>query len=326
MQYNKEVVKKESERMDKGKQLKDIMSSSVRIIAFLVIIAIFSILSDRFFTFDNFFNVLRQVSTNGIIALGMTLVIISGGIDLSVGSVMAFSGTICCGLIESGMHFSLAILVAIFLAAVFGLINGILVAQVHMPPFIVTLASMQMIRGAAYIYSQGSPIRVIDEQFNMFGNGYIGVVPVPVLIFIVVAIIIYLILHKSKIGMWIYAVGGNKNCAIYSGINVKKVEILVFVISGICAAMSGIILASRMYSAQPTSSQGAEMDAIAAAVLGGTSFSGGAGKVTGTILGILIIGVMNNGLNILNVPSYYQEVLKGLIILLAIYVDMIKKK
>lgn len=307
-------------------KMKDNLSKFVMVIAFVAIVIVFSILSNRFFTFDNFFNVLRQVSTNGIIALGMTLVIICGGIDLSVGSVMAFAGTICCGLIEDGMHFTLAILITLISAVLFGLFNGFFVAKVDMPPFIVTLATMQMIRGGAYIYSQGSPIRVIDENFNMLGNGYIGVVPIPVMLFVLVTLIVYLILHRSKMGIYIYAVGGNKNCAIYSGINAKKVQISVFVISALCAALSGIILASRMYSGQPTSGQGAEMDAIAAAVLGGTSFSGGSGKVSGTVLGILIIGVMNNGLNILNVASYYQLVLKGIIILLAIYVDMIKQK
>lgn len=311
--------------MDKIVKLKDNLSKFVMVIAFVAIVIIFSVLSDRFFTFDNFFNVLRQVSTNGIIALGMTLVIICGGIDLSVGSVMAFAGTLCCGLIEDGMHFVFAILLTLASAVVFGLFNGFFVAKVHMPPFIVTLATMQMIRGCAYIYSQGSPIRAIDESFNMLGNGYVSVVPVPVILFLLVTFIIYLILHRSKMGVYIYSVGGNKNCAIYSGINTKKVEISVFVISALCAALSGIILASRMYSGQPTSGQGAEMDAIAAAVLGGTSFSGGSGRVSGTVLGILIIGVMNNGLNILNVASYYQLVLKGVIILLAIYVDMIKK-
>lgn len=312
--------------MNKAIKLKDSLTKFIMAIAFVAIVIIFSILSDRFFTFDNFFNVLRQVSTNGIIALGMTLVIICGGIDLSVGSVMAFAGTLCCGFIEEGMHFTLAILISLVCSAIFGYVNGVLVAKVKMPPFIVTLATMQMIRGAAYIYSQGSPIRAIDESFNMLGNGYISVLPIPVLIFIIVTLIMYLILHRSKMGVFIYAVGGNKNCAIYSGINAKRVEISVFVISGVCAALSGIILASRMYSGQPTSGQGAEMDAIAAAVLGGTSFSGGSGAISGTVLGILIIGVMNNGLNILNVASYYQLVLKGIIILLAIYVDMLKKK
>lgn len=312
--------------MKKGIKVKELVSQSITVIAFFVIIIIFSVLSDRFFTLDNIFNVLRQVSTNGIIALGMTLVIIAGGIDLSVGSTMAFAGTLCCGLIEGGMNFVLAIIIALACSAVFGYFNGVMVARVGMPPFIVTLASMQMIRGCGYLYSHGAPIRAINDSFNLLGNGYIGVVPVPVLIFIGVAVVIYLILHRSKMGMWIYAVGGNRSCAVYSGIHAKRVEIFVFVVSAVCAALSGIILAARMYSGQPTSGQGAEMDAIAAAVLGGTSFSGGAGTVPGTILGILIIGVMNNGLNILNVDSYYQSVLKGIIILLAIYADMMKKK
>ncbi|HJD46246.1 MAG TPA: ABC transporter permease [Candidatus Mediterraneibacter norfolkensis] len=312
--------------MDKVIKAKDTLSKFIMVIAFVLIVLIFSVLSDRFLTLDNFFNVLRQVSTNGIIAMGMTLVIIAGGIDLSVGSVFAFAGTLCCGLIEGGMHFSLAILIALAASAVFGVINGVLIAKVNMPPFIVTLATMQMIRGAAYIYSHGSPIRAIDNSFNMLGNGYVSVVPVPVIIFFIVTLIAYLILHRSKLGMYIYAVGGNKNCAVFSGIKTKQVEIKVYVICALCAAMSGIIMASRMYSGQPTSGDGIEMDAIAATVLGGASFSGGAGKISGTVLGILIIGVMTNGLNILNVDSYYQYVLKGLIILFAIYVDMIKKK
>lgn len=312
--------------MDRVIKAKDTLSKFIMVIAFVLIVLIFSVLSDRFLTLDNFFNVLRQVSTNGIIAMGMTLVIIAGGIDLSVGSVFAFAGTLCCGLIEGGMHFSLAILIALAASAVFGVINGVLIAKVNMPPFIVTLATMQMIRGAAYIYSHGSPIRAIDNSFNMLGNGYVSVVPVPVIIFFIVTLIAYLILHRSKLGMYIYAVGGNKNCAVFSGIKTKQVEIKVYVICALCAAMSGIIMASRMYSGQPTSGDGIEMDAIAATVLGGASFSGGSGKISGTVLGILIIGVMTNGLNILNVDSYYQYVLKGLIILFAIYVDMIKKK
>lgn len=312
--------------MERTIKVKSALSKSIMAIALVGIILIFTFITDRFFTLDNMFNVLRQVSTNGIIALGMTLVIICGGIDLSVGSTLAFAGTICCGLIEGGMPVGLAVLIGLLCGAVFGFANGVLVARVKMPPFIVTLATMQMIRGGAYIYSQGSPIRVIDDSFNMIGNGYMGVIPIPVIIFVIVAFIIFLILHRSKQGMYMYAVGGNKNCANYSGINSKRVEISVYVISGICAALSGIILASRMYSGQPTSGEGAEMDAIAAAVLGGTSFSGGAGTVWGTLIGILIIGVMNNGLNILNVASYYQLLLKGAIILLAIYVDMFKNK
>lgn len=313
-------------KMDRVIKVKENLSKFIMLIAFVLIVLIFSVLSNRFLTIDNFFNVLRQVSTDGIIAMGMTLVIIAGGIDLSVGSVFAFAGTLCCGLIEGGMHFTLAILIALFVSGLFGFFNGLLIAKVNMPPFIVTLATMQIIRGVAYLYSHGSPIRAIDNSFNMLGNGYAGVVPVPVIIFLLITIAAYMILHRSKLGMYIYAVGGNKNCAVFSGIKTKKVEIQVYVISALCAAMSGIIMASRMYSGQPTSGSGIEMDAIAATVLGGASFSGGAGRISGTMLGILILGVMSNGLNILNVDSYYQYVLKGFIILLAIYVDMIKKK
>jgi ribose transport system permease protein len=257
--------------------------------------------------------------------MGITLVIISGGIDLSVGSILAFSGTLCCGFISNAMPVPFAVLLGLAFGACFGTVNGLLVAQLKMVPFIVTLATMQIIRGGSYIYSQGMPIRSVDSGFNFIGNGYIGLIPVPVIIFLFVIILTYLILHRAKMGMYIYAVGGNKTCADFSGVNSRKVQVFVYIICGVFSSLSGIILASRMYSGQPTAGQGAEMDAIAAAVLGGTSFSGGSGTVAGTFMGVLIIGIMNNGLNILNVPFYYQLLLKGVIILLAIYIDRFKK-
>lgn len=299
------------------------MSTPLTLVLMIVIMAL---LADRFFTVDNLFTILRQVATNGIIAFGMTLVIITGGIDLSVGSTAAFAGTICCGLLESDLSVPLAILAAIACSAIFGLFNGVLSTKAKMPPFIVTLASMQIIRGCAYLYSNGMPIRSIDLAFNRIGNGYIGSIPIPVLIFLVIGVIFYILLHKTTFGIHVLSVGGNRSCAIHSGINVDRVQIIVFIISSICAAISGIILAARMYSGQPTSGDGAEMDAIAAAVLGGTAFSGGSGTIGGTLLGILIIGVMNNGLNILNVSSYYQLLIKGVIILFAIYMERFKER
>ena len=286
---------------------------------------IMSLLTDRFLTLDNLFTVLRQVSTNGIIAFGMTMVIITGGIDLSVGSVVAFSGTLACGFIEGGMSIAAALFLAVLISAVFGLLNGILITKAKMPPFIVTLASMQIIRGCAYLYSGGMPIRAIDSSFNRIGNGYLWVFPIPVIIFFVVGVCFYFLLHKTTFGIHVLSVGGNRNCAVFSGVNADRVQLIVYVISGICAAISGIIMAARMYSGQPTSGDGAEMDAIASAVLGGTAFAGGKGTIAGTFIGILIIGCMNNGLNILNVSSYYQLLIKGVIILLAIYLERFKE-
>lgn len=290
----------------------------------LLMVIIMTVLADRFLTLQNMFTILRQVSTTGIIAFGMTLVIITGGIDLSVGSTLAFAGTICCGMIENGVSVASAIVVALLGGAIAGLFNGVLSTKAKMPPFIVTLASMQIIRGCAYLYSNGMPIRSINLAFNRIGNGYIGLIPIPVIIFFVIAVFFYLLLHKTTFGIHILSVGGNRSCAEFSGINADRVQIIVFIISGICAAISGVILAARMYSGQPTSGDGAEMDAIAAAVLGGTAFSGGSGTIGGTLLGILIIGVMNNGLNILNVSSYYQLLIKGVIILFAIYMERFK--
>ena len=310
--------------METRTNFKDVVARAATAFALILIIIVMSLLTDRFLTIDNVLNVLRQVSTNGIIALGMTLVIISGGIDLSVGSILAFSGTVCCGFIEGGMSVPLAVGLSLAFGACFGFANGLLIAKVRMPPFIVTLATMQIIRGGAYIYSKGMPIRSINKAYNFIGNGHIGPIPFPIIIFFLTVAISYLLLHRAKFGMYAYAVGGNKNCADYSGINSTRIQIWVYIVCGVFAALSGIILASRMYSGQPTVGAGVEMDAIAAAVLGGTSFAGGSGTVFGTLVGILIIGVMNNGLNILNVPFYYQLLLKGMIILLAIYADRFK--
>ncbi len=295
-------------------------------LSLLLMIVIMASLTSHFFTIDNLFNVLRQVSTNGIMAFGLTLVIITGGIDLSVGSIVAFSGTICCGFIENGVPVWVALTVAVLCGAIAGAFNGVLVTKAKMPPFIVTLASMEIIRGCAYLYSNGMPIRSINLAFNRIGNGYLGAIPIPVIIFLVISIIFYFLLHKTTFGVRILAVGGNRDCAVFSGIDADRTQVFAFTISGTCAAISGVILAARMYSGQPTSGSGAELDAIAAAVLGGTSFAGGSGSILGTLVGILIIGVMNNGLNILNVSSYYQLLIKGVIILLAIYMERFKNK
>lgn len=281
--------------------------------------------TDKFLTPNNIINVFRQISINALLTIGITHAILIGGIDLSIGSVLAASGTFCCGFIADGMPVGLALLIGILIGIAFGFVNGYIISRSEIPPFVVTLAMMSVARGFAYIYSGGRPIRSQQEFFNKIGNGYIGSIPVPVIIVLVIAIIASYVLNRTKFGRYIYAVGGNREAAKYSGVDVKNVEMIVYIISGFLAALSGIILAARMYSGQPTVGQGFEMDAIAASVLGGTSFTGGAGTIGGAMIGALIIGVLNNGLNLTKVPFYYQLVIKGIVILLAVFFDLYKK-
>ena len=276
---------------------------------------------------QNAFNILRQISTNMLIACAMTMVIILGGIDLSVGSIIALSGVIAAGCVS---RYELPIVVALIAGAVIGLVigvfNGFVICRTTIPPFIVTLATMNIARGLAKVYTGGSPVRVVTKEWQFIGAGYIGPVPVPVIIMIIVIIITALLMNKTKLGRHIYAVGGNTQAAEFSGIKVARVKFIVHAYAGLMAGLAGIILASRMYSGQPTAGEGAEMDAIAAVVVGGTSMAGGSGKIGGTIIGALIIGVLNNGLNLMNVNSFWQDVVKGVVILLAVFIDYIRNR
>lgn len=287
---------------------------------------ILTFLTDKFLQISNIINVLRQISINLILAFGMTYAIIICGIDLSVGSIVAVSGTFACGIIQSGISPVIAILIGLLIGTSLGFFNGFIIANAELPPFIVTLGMMTIARGLAYVYSGGKPIRSIDPSFNWIGNGYIGPIPIPVIIMLFLFAFTVLILNKTRFGRYVYAVGGNREAARYSGINIKMVEMRVYTICGFLAAISGIILSARLYSGVPTIGAGYELDAIAAAVLGGTSFSGGAGTIGGTFIGALIIGVLNNGMNLLNVPYYYQLIVKGLVILSAVYIDSVKNK
>lgn len=311
-----------------GKGVIEFFSQNLGIfIGFIAICVAISILSPVFLTEDNLFNVLRQVSTNALLALGMTLVIILSGIDLSVGSIVALSGTLTVGFITNGhMSIGLAILLGMFFGTLCGFANGFIIANTGIPPFIVTLAIMNIARGAAYIYSKGLPIRSFDKTFSAIGTGYLGPIPLPVIYMVVFTLIISILLNRTKLGIYIFSIGGNMEAAKFSGIPIKRVQIAVYTITGFLCAFAGVVLSSRMYSGQPSVAQGFELDAIAACVLGGVSMSGGIGRVGGTVLGVLVIGVINNGLNLLNVNSFWQLVVKGIIILVAVYVDMIKKK
>ena len=280
-----------------------------------------------FYSQRNLVNVLRQVSSNACLAFGMTFAIITGGIDLSVGSILALSGTLSAGFIaNNNMPVAQAVILAIVIGTALGLFDGFVIAKTTIPPFIVTLAMMQIARGAAYIYSNGQPIRAMFPDYQIIGTGWLGPIPYPVISMVVFLIICVVLLSKTRFGRHVYAVGGNDKAAIFSGVNVARTKILVYTMSGFLAAFTGVVLCARMASGQPTAGQSFEMDAIAATVLGGTSMSGGVGKIGSTMIGVLIIGVLNNGLNLLGLNSFWQQIAKGIVILLAVYVDMLKKR
>ena len=300
------------------------------IVAFLVLcvfLSVFPKTSGSFFTRQNIFNVLRQISTNLFLACGMTMVIILGGIDLSVGSIIALSGCISAGCVARyNLPLPIALLMGLLVGLLVGMFNGAVISKTTIPAFIVTLATMNIAKGLAYVYTGGSPVRVVTKEWQFLGAGYVGIFPTPVVILVIVLIITAIIMNKTKMGRHMYAVGGNQQAAEFSGIKVEKVKFFVHAFSGLMAGLAGIVLASRMYSGQPTAGDGAEMDAIAAVVVGGTSMAGGGGKIGGTIIGGLIIGVLNNGLNLLNVNSFWQYVVKGVVILLAVFLDYFRNK
>lgn len=255
----------------------------------------------------------------------MSFVILLGGIDLSVGSIVGVVGCLSVTLAVSGMPYLLAMVIGLAVGILFGLVNGICIAKGKLPAFIVTLATMEIGRGVAYILTGGTSCRYSSDLFISIGNGYFGFIPIPVIIMAIIVIICSIVLSKQKFGRHIYGVGGNREAARFSGIKTDRVEILVYTICGLLAGVAGIVMSSRLVGAQPTAGEGYELDAIAAVVLGGTSMTGGVGTVGGTLIGALIIGVLNNGLNLLDVSSYWQRVAKGVIILIAVYLDIMKK-
>ncbi|APH03597.1 ABC transporter permease [Bacillus weihaiensis] len=293
------------------------------LVGLLLITVILSIVSPNFMTVDNMLNVLRQVSINALIAFGMTFVILTGGIDLSVGSILALASAVTASLLASGMDPILAILVGLLAGAIMGAINGLIITKGKVAPFIATLATMTVFRGLTLVYTDGRPITGLSssELFVLMGKGYVGWIPVPVIWMLITYGILYFILKKTTFGRRVYAIGGNEEAAILSGIRTDRVKIWIYSLTGLLSALAGIILSSRLNSAQPTAGASYELDAIAAVVLGGTSLSGGRGWIFGTLVGALIIGVLNNGLNIMNVSSFYQQVVKGGVILLAVLLD-----
>ncbi len=295
-------------------------------ISFILLCLMLSFMSDRFLTFNNLTNILRQSTINGIIAVGMTLVILTRGIDLSVGSILALSAVITADAIQKGTPFYYAILLGLFIGGLLGLISGWLVTKMRVPPFIATLGVMTFGRGLALTYTQGKPITGLSDGFRFLGVGYLGSIPMPVVIAFVVFVVGYIALTRMKFGEYIYAIGNNETAARLAGIPIERYITSAYVITGVLSALAGHILIARLNSAQPIAGVGFEFDAIAAVVVGGTSFEGGEGSLTGTLLGVLIIAVINNGLNLLDVPSFYQSVVKGVVIALALLIHKALKK
>ncbi|WP_412766117.1 ABC transporter permease subunit [Shouchella clausii] len=316
-------MRREETNMFTNKRVKALTATLGPFIGLFLIILIISILNPGFLSAPNLLNVLRQVSINALIAFGMTFVILTGGIDLSVGAILAFSGAVTATLLSSGMDPILAILIGLLVGAALGAINGIIIAKGKVAPFIATLATMTIYRGATLMFTDGRPVSNLGDStlFQMLGGGYFFGIPMPAITMMISFVILYLILKKTTFGRRVYAVGGNEEASILSGIKVDRIKIYVYSLTGFLAAIAGVILTSRLNSAQPTAGTMYELDAIAAVVLGGTSLTGGKGWIVGTLIGALIIGVLNNGLNLLGVSSFFQQVVKGSVILLAVLLD-----
>lgn len=296
------------------------------LLAFIILFIVMGAMRPAtFLTVSNQLNILRQISINGIMAIGMTFVIITGGIDLSVGSMLAYSSIVACSFAHPGEYpLIVSIAIALLIGAALGLFNGVVVAKGKVAPFIVTLGMLTIARGLTQLYNGGRPINDLSPQFNFIGGGSVLGVPVPVIIFLIVIGVGYFLLNKTRFGRYVYAVGGNETTAVVSGIRVARIYIMVYTLMGVLAALSGVVLSARVETATVIAGTGYELDAIAAVTIGGTSSSGGRGTIIGTIIGVLIMGVLSNGLDLMGVSSYYQQIVKGFIIIGAVLLD--KKK
>ncbi|ELX8380676.1 ribose ABC transporter permease [Providencia vermicola] len=295
------------------------------LIALLVLIAIVSSLSPNFFTLNNLFNILQQTSVNAIMAVGMTLVILTSGIDLSVGSLLALTGAVAASMVGADVNAFVAVAGALALGAAIGACTGVIVAKGKVQAFIATLVMMLLLRGVTRVYTDGSPINTgfsdNADLFGWFGIGRPFGVPTPIWLMIIVFAAAWYLLHHTRLGRYIYALGGNEAATRLSGINVDRIKIIVYALCGLLAALASVIEVARLSSAQPMAGNGYELDAIAAVVLGGTSLAGGKGRIVGTLIGALILGFLNNGLNLLGISSNYQMIVKAVVILLAVLVD-----
>ena len=319
------------------KKLKIDISNLQPLIALFLMAVAMTILSENFATRDNLFNVARQISVNVCISVGMTMVILTGGIDLSVGSILAFTGAVAAGLFKNGLEMQSinqfvgitlfgAIWIALVAGAFLGWFNGFMITRFKVPPFVATLAMLTIARGLTMLYTKGFPITQLGDRFTYIGTGWFLGIPMPVWISIIVIALSAFFMNKTRTGRYIYAIGGNERAALLSGVNVSKVKVVVYMVAGALAGIAGLLVTARLDSAQPNAGMGYELDSIAAVVIGGTSLSGGKGSIIGTVIGAGIIGVLNNGLVLLNVSPFWQQVIKGLVILLAVIIDKLQKK
>ncbi len=304
------------------------LRGNLSILMGLIILCIFfSITSDKFFTAKNFVNMLLQVSNIGIVAIGGMFVILTGGIDLSAGSMSAFIGLLMAGFcVDNGFPVIIAILLGFAVGIGLGFINGLSVTKLGLTPFIVTLAMQSMLRGLGNVYSMGTTIFGMPDSFNIVGGSSLLGIPFPVILLILLFIIAHIVLSKTVFGHQVYAVGGNREAAYLAGINVKRVELITYVIAAVMTSIAALVLTGRLASALPTAAEGLEFSAISAIVIGGGSLSGGKGNMLGTFIGVLIIGVLNNGLNLLNVNPFWSKFAQGLIIFIAVLIDAINQR
>lgn len=302
------------------------------LLALLAMIVVLSVLSDSFLTAQNGWNILRQISVNLCLSVGLTLVILSGGIDLSVGAVLALAGAIAAKALKAGLDLPLlgvhleftivgAVLAAVGVGMLAGLANGLVVTRLLLPPFVATLAMLSIARGLTLLWTGGFPITGLDPTFGFLGSGIWAGVPMPVWIVSLLVVVVLVVCHRTPFGRHLYAVGGSERAARLTGLRVDRIKVAVYVAAGALSGLAGLIVTARLDSAQPNAGLGYELDAIAAVVIGGTSLSGGRGSVGGTVLGCLLIGVLNNGLTLLNVSPFWQQVIKGLVIIIAVALD-----
>jgi len=312
--------------MGKIKGIKTQLQQSGLLVFILIMVVVLTLLSDRFLTPANLINILRQASINGIISVGMMLVILTAGIDLSVGAILALSVVVTADLMHQGLPPFVATVLGLGIGGFLGFVNGWLVSRIRVPPFIATLGMMSFARGLALAYTGGKPVTGLDEGFRYLGTGIVGRIPMPVIIAFLVFLSGYILLTKTRVGTYLYALGENQEAAWFSGIATGFYTKFVFTASGVLAALSGMILIARLDSAQPVIGLGYEFDAIAAVVIGGTSLAGGEGRVSGTLLGVLIIAMLNNALNLINVSSFYEGIVKGMVIALALILHGLVRK
>jgi len=294
--------------------------------AWIALIIVFSLAENSFLSIKNIFNILRQVAIVGICSVGMTFVILTGGMDLSVGSVIGVSAVGGAIMMSSGFPPIIAVSVALIIGMTSGFINAFFINEVGIAPIIMTLGMMTSLRGVAYILCGGYPVYGIPEEFLIIGQGYLNVVPVPVIIMLIVFVVGYFILNKTTFGRSVYGIGGNAEASRLSGVNVKMIIYKIYILAGALYALAGLILLARVNSGQPKAGDGYEMDVITACVLGGISVSGGEGRIGGVIIGVLMMGTLTNGMILMNVPEFWQWVVKGVVLVIAVTIDQVAKK